>query len=328
MVFLMVGSLFINNFEIVLFSMGKYIIKVILFLLLLYIVDQSVGYCIRYLYFNQEKGRYYRLNYIINKTESEVLVLGSSHATNHFIPEIIENRTGVSCWNAGSQGQGILFVTILLNLIVERYKPKFIIFNIDKDYLVENNSYYDRLSELHPFYRGHNNSFNVLFSKNKADKLKIVSGLYPFNSKIINLLYYSFVSQNDYKGYRPLTNEIEITKERISELKKNTIIDSIHADVDIDYLNAFNEIVRVCNLNNIKLVLVSSPEFIPIDCYKTNYYSDLMTSVKESKCTFWDFSKDTSFWYNRELFNDGTHLNDKGAKVFSNKISDSLIKLY
>mgnify|MGYP003591680228 CR=1 FL=1 len=306
--------------------MKKLILKIAIFILIVLGVDRLTGALLKEQYFSLNNGRYYRLDYIINKSNSKCLIFGSSHATTHFNPEIMENITGLSFYNGGVQGQGIIFSCALIDLVLERYSPEIILFNLDKGYLVKSDDYKDRLSELLPFYQNNNALTKYIKFKGKNEKIKLLSKTYPYNSKIVNIIYYKYFNQPDIKGYRALKDTICINDERLNYLKQNKIIDTLNKPIDTIYVNVFNDIINQCRNKNIKLIFIISPEFYISNLEKTNYFEKLMNIVNCSNYELWDYSKDTSFCYHRDLFNDGTHLNEKGATAFSSIIAKRLME--
>ncbi|MFZ7168945.1 MAG: hypothetical protein ACO1G2_02080, partial [Bacteroidota bacterium] len=83
----------------------------------------------------------------------------------------------------------------------------------------------------------------------------------------------------------------------------------------------YKSFIQECARANVKLYIVCSPYFIQSDI--TDYSVSIGKEIaKENNIAFFDFSKDTVFVNNTELFADFAHLNDTGAKLFS----DSLVK--
>jgi len=93
-------------------------------------------------------------------------------------------------------------------------------------------------------------------------------------------------------------------------------------EFDKNKLKAFKDFIELCKKNNIELYVVVSPVF-----YK--YESDYSIATCEKICLeqdipFYDFTKNDVFLKKPEWFTDVLHLNETGAKTFSNSIVDSL----
>lgn len=74
--------------------------------------------------------------------------MGSSRASHHYVPEIISEKLGMSCFNAGQDGNGIILQYGRWKMLSERYTPKLIIYDINPgfDMVVNDNmTYVDRL---------------------------------------------------------------------------------------------------------------------------------------------------------------------------------------
>jgi len=94
------------------------------------------------------------------------------------------------------------------------------------------------------------------------------------------------------------------------------------SSVNYGYLDS---IANLCHKRNIELVAIGMPvsselyDEIPA-CYKSYYYEKLSAFNMLPQCSFLDFSCSGK----TEWFSDLVHLNEKGASVFSLKVSDLL----
>src|SRR5882762_3088655 len=95
-------------------------VKLLLLLIIVFILDFSIGHVLRYYFYKQECGRQYRAIYAIDKTKADVLVFGSSTAYHHYVPPVIEKKLNETCYNVGSPGQGILFEYAVLKAVLKR----------------------------------------------------------------------------------------------------------------------------------------------------------------------------------------------------------------
>ena len=66
-------------------------------------------------------------NYLEN-TNAQVLIFGSSHAHRHYVPEVFEKTLKKTTYNAGAEGQQLLYHLAMQQMIVKRVKPEVIIF--------------------------------------------------------------------------------------------------------------------------------------------------------------------------------------------------------
>ena len=99
--------------------------------------------------------------------------------------------------------------------------------------------------------------------------------------------------------------------------------------VDPNMVSALRNIIQLCKEKNIFLYIVSSPLFHEINEKQgppSSAASLAMEIISTNKVHFLDFSYDTTFLGHMELFYDLKHLNEKGATIFSKKLSTLLIK--
>jgi hypothetical protein len=123
------------------------------------------------------------------------------------------------------------------------------------------------------------------------------------------------------KGYqaRPRKWDDSFAKFKASG-KKYTI------KVDTNSVKEFNDLITICEKQNIKLYFVFSPEYVNVQPMFLNrdaifaYYSD---AAKLHKIPFLNYSRDTistdtSYFYNSE------HLNQHGSEVFTRKLAHDM----
>lgn len=61
--------------------------------------------------------------------KSDVVVFGSSRAESHYVPDVLSASWGVSAFNAGFKGSNIIYDYGVLQLVLEAYAPKLIIYD-------------------------------------------------------------------------------------------------------------------------------------------------------------------------------------------------------
>jgi len=83
--------------------------RFLLLVILMVVLDYSVGYFLKKTYFSQKSGVDYRTTYAINGVRSDILILGSSRATHHYNPSIIEDSLKMSAFNGGRDGCSIFY---------------------------------------------------------------------------------------------------------------------------------------------------------------------------------------------------------------------------
>lgn len=291
------------------------LLKVLIVVILLVFVDFMAGYVLDRLYSTSKSGVSYQEYTIINKTNQEVLIFGSSRAAYHYVPSVLAEELKMSVYNSGREGTGIFFHNAVLISTLKRYTPKLIILDLDyRDiYKGEGGFGTEALKELTPFYGKISEAFDSLIVQNWYDPLLFQSNLFKYNKKFFSVLTGNIIRGRDnYNGYRPLYGEWS------KEIKK---LDEVNLIPDSAKINQLEKFIEMAKNKNIQVVLTVSPYYIdmPADLLKplqeiSNIYSvPLLNHIN-----------DTRFLSERSLFNDELHLNDKGAKIYSSIIADEI----
>jgi len=297
-----------------------FVAKLILLLLIVFVLDYSIGKTLRYFYFKQEVGRQYRATYSIEKTTADILVFGSSRAYHHYVPEILENKLKQSCYNTGSPGQFLLYNYATLQAILKRYSPKTIILDVSPGDLKQETESYERLSFLLPYYESHPEIQPIVNLKSPWEKYKLLSSIYPFNSSFLMIAggnsEYFKKRTADYSGYKPLDRiwKNSIETRTIDQYK----FDSIKTKILISF-------IADCKQAGVKLFLICSPSYFKF-IQRDNSISKIENIAKEQNTAFFDFTNDSTFINYPNLFDDPSHLNFRGAELFTNILSDEINK--
>lgn len=298
-----------------------FLLKLVLFLLIIFVLDYSIGKTLRYFYFKQESGLQYRTTYSIEKTTANLLVFGSSRANHHYDPAIFEKQFHLSYYNTGRDGTSILYHTAVLNAVFKRYVPKIVILDfMDKEFQ-KNKDSYDRLAALLPYYKTHPEMRSIIELKSKFEKLKLISSIYPYNSSMFTIAIgnteLNKKRNNDIQGYVPLT---KTWSGPIHPVNNPAIY-----EIDSTKIRAYKTFIQKCAREKVKLYIACSPYFT-----KSSYvdYSLRIAKeiAKENNVDFFDYSGDARFINNTKLFADNEHLNEQGARLFSNRVADDMSK--
>ena len=296
--------------------------KLVIFFSIVFILDYSIGNVLNYFYFKQESGLQYRTTYSIEKTTADILIFGSSRANHHYDPDVFEKRLNLSYYNVGRDGNFILYHSAVLKGVLKRYSPKIVILDFIDDEFRKNQQNYDRLSSLLPYYRMHPEMRSIIELKSKFEKLKMLSCIYPYNSSMLTIAVgnteFNKKRRGDIQGYVPLTKVWNRTIQ----------IDSISTNYETDTIKirAYKTFIHNCIQSKVKLYIVCSPYFI--NSNHTEHSVRIGQEIaKRNNVEFLDFSKDSTFINNSTLFADISHLNEVGAKLFSNKIIDKITKI-
>jgi hypothetical protein len=296
----------------------RFFLRLVLILFLVLIIDRGVGMILSHYYFHQHRGEESKITYIIDSTVADVVIFGSSRANHHYVPEIFENKLHYSCFNAGADGNYLLYSYALFNTIVKRYSPKLIIFDIRPYELGNIASEYDRLSILLPYYQKYPEIRHVIELRGPFEKFKHISYIYSYNSLIFQILKGNLGSGKsegpELKGYSPLNKTMK--PEKIGTW------DICDIPIDNNKVNLVKDIISTCKKKNIELIFVHSPIWITMQ--KSNCHNILADICSENGIRYIDMSNDSTFINRPDYFEDLSHLNDKGARIFSNMLTDKI----
>jgi hypothetical protein len=298
--------------------MKIFIKKILLFILLLIFLDFALGAILHHLYFSKKSqlSGDNKLYYSLNKTREDILIFGASTAIHGYIPKIIEDSLGISCYNTGWNGTNIYFSATILNSVLLRYSPKVIIFDMTAWELVKEESDFDKISELFPYYYSNKSAKEIIDFSGKYEKYKMLLKTYQYNSKLLFILTQNISSGiiGD-KGYIPIYGSWE------NNLQTDTLSVAPSDSIKFSY---FDKFVSQALNKGCKVVVVSPPVFRQ---YSKNQYSEIEQYSRMKDIGFWNFRNDTSFINHREYFYDYVHLNNSGAEHFTRQIADSLRKM-
>jgi hypothetical protein len=298
-----------------------FLFKLAIFFVLVFVIDFSIGNILRYFYFKQESGLQFRTSYSIEKTTADVLIFGSSRANHHYDPNVFEKRFNLTYYNVGRDGNYMLYHTAVLKGVLKRYSPKIVILDLNGREFQKKDNGFDYLSSLLPYYKAHPEMRSIIELKSRFEKVKMLSFIYPYNSSMFTIAVgnteFNKKRRGDIQGYVPLT-----------KVWNGTIqIDSSWTNYEIDSIKvkAYETFIKNCIQSKVELYIVCSPYYIKFN------HSDISVKLgqeiaKRNSIEFFDYSNDTTFTNNSKLFADKAHLNETGAKVFSNLLINSIGK--
>ncbi len=301
----------------------RFLVRLLLFIAIIFILDFSIGSLLKYLYFKQDSGLLYRTTYALDSTRAAFLIFGSSTANHHYVPDILSQKLQMSCYNTGRDGNTIFYSYAVFQSILKRYIPEQIILDINDLEFMKDEKSYERISSLLPYYDKHPEIRSIIQLKSPLEKFKLISKIYPFNSLLftIGAGNADFNKEreyvNDHNGYIPLEYV----------WKGALVVDSFKMNYQLDTIkrNIFESFISKCRDFNIHLTIIRSPE------YKKQKFEDSTIKIvkrisDQYNIPFYNYTNDSFFLKHRELFYNPGHLNDSGAKIFTEMIADRIRK--
>lgn len=303
-----------------------FLYKSLLFIVVFLIIDLSLGSIAKRIFYLQKTGKFARITYAINIDSSEVLIMGSSHANRHYVPEILEKELNMTCYNAGVQGQGMTFLIALQKMILKRHIPKTIILNIDTDWMFKSNESYERIADLYPYYWDYKSELDPILSLySRFVPLKLWFRAYQTNSTLVHAIVYFLHPQIDYQGYLPYYSQMALDQSSESKTSAPIKTSMNNQEIDSNLVYMLEEFIYNAEINEIDLIFTRSPRFNKKPVGEYNESLDTILSIAKShKIPFFDFSNDSAFYMKYQLFTDPGHLNNSGAISYSKLIADTL----
>jgi hypothetical protein len=278
-------------------------------------MDLIFGNVLRHFYFKQKSGFYYHLIYSLDSTEAEVIILGSSRASRHYVPEIIEDSLNLTCFNTGVDGNYMFNNYAVYKSIIERYTPKVVLMDINPGEIYTGTEGYDQLAPLLPFYKTKKEIKSVIHLKSKFERLKLISKIYPFNSSLLAIVTGILQTEdiNVLKGYMPLFGNVSDTTIGCRREENK--------EIDINKIKVLEALASDCDDRNIKLVFIQSPKYIKV--IQETSVSLINKLASNHGAEFWNYVNDTVF-LKPEYFKDANHMNNSGAYKFTRAIADRI----
>jgi len=294
-----------------------FITNCLLLIFLVFISDQVIGRALRHFYFKSESGEIYQLRYSLDSTKAEIIILGSSRANHHYVPEVIEQEVDMTCFNTGVDANFMLNSCAIYKSIVHRYHPRVVLLDLSLNELLSGTGGYDELSSLLPYFRSKEEIRDIVLMKSKFERQKLISEIYPFNSASLaiaegNVLKNNIIEPN---GYLPLYGNIKDTILRFDQHKEHML--------DRNKIFVLSQIASDCKQRDIRLILIQSPRYIIANQYKIASVLDSLEVLYNLE--FWDYSNAPMF-LNSKYFNDQEHLNDLGAHEFTKIVTQRLLE--
>ena len=288
--------------------MKRFLILIGLFFVLMFGLDQLSGLAFNWLSKHAKGGYIAHHNYILEDTNEDILIMGSSRAIHHYNPKIITDSTGLSCYNCGQDGNGIVLFNGWWDIINDRYFPKMIIYDINPGFDIvqgeDNHKYLGWLKETYD----HPGVQEIFDAVDKNERYKMQSYMYRYNSKFLQILADNIHPIFSIKGngFLPLKGDIDSMKvDRNRKVKEEFKVDTLKMNLIEDF---------VSDSKNTKVFFVISPMWYGSNPELVDYIKNY---CDERNISFYDYSNNPKYVHQAKYFKDGSHLNEFGANEFT-----------
>ncbi|HAP00368.1 MAG TPA: hypothetical protein DCQ93_00440 [Bacteroidetes bacterium] len=318
----------------------KFIKNIFLLFVLVVALDQLSGIVLHYLYFNLKSGAEFETTYAFTKTDADIIVTGSSKARRNYNTPLISDSLGMTCYNAGHDGQSVLFSYAMTKMILAHHTPKMIVVEIFPEEMYYTDLHYDRLNILLPYYsdypeirevcdwRGARKEDSTSIEKRlfafNTEKIKLLSQCYRYNSMWLDIATGYLKKEKIKSGYLPLTDTItEAEKNNYISEFENRVSREKDRHIDPNKIKSLLGIIELCKKKNVIVVVSMSPV---LKRYNDDpVYKSIIDITAQNNVPFLDFTGDERFNH-LEYFADN-HLNKSGSSFYSQVLADSLKKI-
>lgn len=263
-----------------------------------------------------------KINYYLNNSSSDLLIMGSSRAFYQAIPDSFD----VPTFNLAHAGVDDAFQLGLLHVLIQDHKrPKYILLEIDPDfYLDTNEDFYSKKIQRLKYYYGKNDFVTKNIDHiSEFERVKYSFSLYRYNGNVINL-FKNFI-QTKYSPYSGNGYEEILTEPRDSITMLATpdsmlVMGKVINRRKTRYLTGFIELCKKCN---IRVFCFTSPYFFsntsvlnePRKYLDSLFLANCIPYVDYSREQIEQLQEHPLFWKERY------HLNNLGAQIESHYLS-------
>lgn len=298
-------------------ELKKVLLGVLATVVLLVAADWAVGTWSEMMYYKSKFGIFHRQIYCLQESKDDILILGSSRAAHHYVPQIFEDSLGMSCYNAGSDGMCIYYhYAVLASRIHRGCAPRMVVLEVmPSDVEVSGGATFTldaALDRLAPHY-GEVPAVDSLFALNGwKESLKLKSKTYRYNSKLVQTIKCNYIPWPEDKGYEALSGVMEVVDGNTADVL-DVVSDPVVEDTKVEYLH---KLINICKQHNIKLAMCYSPYY---GVKPSKSIAAIKDIAREENILFLDYSLDEEF-QKAELFQDASHMNDTGARKYTNEL--------
>jgi len=263
-----------------------------------------------------------------SKVNSELLIFGSSRAWIHIDANMISDSLGILSYNLGIDGHNFWLQNLRYRELLKcNKKPKYIILSLDYFTLKKNEELYNSEQFL-PYMLWNKDIKNATISYKGFSTLDYEIPLIRFygNHDAVenSIRYFTGHLSNPITRIRGYQGREENWNSDFDNAKST--MKSLEIKLDNPTIILFENFLKECKSNNIKLIFVYTPEYIEGQKFVSNraQIMELYNRYsKEYEIPFYDFSND-SISYDKKYFYNASHLNKVGSQIFTKKLIDTL----
>lgn len=300
--------------------MVKYLKKIALFFALIAVIDIACGFGFDVLKKHAKGGETRKNLYIAEECEDDILILGSSRAARHYDPNVIEDSLGMTCFNCGEPGCGIITAYARYQMIAERHKPKLVIYEVTPNYDFLNSDDYSKyLGRIKQY--SDNKSVKRLFVELKgvSEGYRLFSNLYKNNGFFLDNVSDLLITKEINKGFNPLYGVLNTNiQQRPSDE---------HLDLDGLKFSYMAKLIEELKKDSIAVVFMVSPKYMSLEEANKALaeYKPIINLCEQYNVPFFNHLYMEGLSDNSFMFQDYGHMNVNGVSKFDKVVCAELM---
>ena len=301
--------------------MKRSILYILGIILCSYIVREFLYEGIR----RNKSGEYDKLNTIfLKKNNFNTIIAGSSTAESHIIPTIFDSITKQNSYNIGLNGQFMPVISGSLKAyLVHSETPHTIILSIDY-HLYTGKLVVYRFPRFFPYLKNEPLYETLKKSDSRFWGFRYISfySMPFFDDTYLNAVFRGYTGLTGHydtdfsKGYVPIPKETYQNMDTVNYKPFYSLPEKI-------VFSSLDSIIFLCKRKNINIIFVATPMYYKGSAVILNK-KEVMGKFKEcaekNSIPFMDYTNDP-ICYNKLFFADPYHLNETGAKIFTQKFA-------
>ncbi len=316
-------------------------------LLILFVVILLVLFMVPYFH-----GEYYFYqDYRVRQSLSgklDTLIIGSSHASRSVKPTILNEELNINSYNISSPVMSMYGRYFMLEKEIKRNPIKTVFIEISFNALTLDRKKLGFEGDIYVLGRLDNTFERLEFFKNAftVDEYKDIFSDTIRRSKVslekdmVNMFKSlkngkkepnQSIVQYETLGYLAVpSNNLSMTAEHKKKALNSTSID---IEIKEDNLEYFDAMMKLCQDNGIRVILIVTPvaeRMILSNRNLDGLFSQYIELAHKYNCEYYDFNLDkkaSELYFQKTSFYDNIHMSDQGAEIFSKRLAEIIKKV-
>lgn len=297
--------------------MARFLKKCVLFLTAFFFFDKLFYL---FLVISPQLQKDTRLEKVVRgELKSDMVVLGSSRGARNIIAGQIEDSLNLTCFNLSYPGSDIEFHEFLLRVLINcNEKPEIILLAVDDPIeLLPDETINFRFDVLYPLarYRQVNDEMIARGKKTLISKVMVLSRMNKRNFDIRKQKFSPLDTIADC-GSMP----ISFQRDNREFIYDGAVREYLIENESGQKVSSFRKLQNLCLKNDIKLVIVFSPNFH----LHNKGFENRIRELSIPEVQFYIYDTINPVYTDSDFFYDEGHLQKKGAVIFTNEIINYL----